>query len=57
MIAVLSQARLRLESLDRGLGGGAEDTVPRPLLCDRAPEKYGRTDLRWHGRDSREVET
>jgi hypothetical protein len=31
IIAVLSQARLRLESLDCGLGGGAEDTVPRPF--------------------------
>jgi hypothetical protein len=25
------------------------------LLCDRAPEKYGRAALRWHGRYCREV--
>ena len=25
------------------------------LLCDRAPDKYGRAALRWHGRYCREV--
>jgi hypothetical protein len=25
------------------------------LLCDRAPEKYGRAAIRWHGRYCREV--
>lgn len=26
------------------------------LVCDRAPEKYGRAALRWHGRFCREVQ-